>query len=182
MENSITPQNIIHFWFVENGSEQWFQKNTEFDECIRTKFHTVYDDALHGKTAGWRTTPEGRLAEILILDQFARNMFRGTPQAFAGDQKALALAKDAVATGDDTRLDSTQRQFVYMPFMHSESREVHAEAVALFEKLGNPQALTYELMHKEIIDRFGRYPHRNSILGRASTSEEVEFLKTHEGF
>ncbi|MBU2158957.1 DUF924 domain-containing protein [Patescibacteria group bacterium] len=182
MKNSVTPQEIIHFWFVENGSEQWFQKDAEFDECIRARFLNAYNDALHDKTAEWRTTPEGRLAEILVLDQFARNMFRGTPQAFSGDQKALALAKEAISAGDDTKLDSVQRQFLYMPYMHSESREVHEEAVALFEKLGNPQTLEYEVLHKEIIDQFGRYPHRNSILGRESTPKEEEFLKNHEGF
>lgn len=178
----MTPQDIIRLWFVENGREEWFKKDEAFDERIRSKFLGTHQDVRTGATAAWRNTPEGRLAEILVLDQFARNMFRGTPEAFAGDARALALAKEAVAAGDDMRVDASKRQFFYMPYMHSESSEVHAEAVPLFEKLGDPEVLKYELMHKDIIDRFGRYPHRNRILGRTSTPEEEAFLKEHEGF
>lgn len=176
------PQNVINFWFIESTPRQWFEKDPEYDEHIRTHFIETYINVVSGKTAEWRTTPEGRLAEILTLDQFARNMFRAQPQAFAEDALALTLAREAVYVGDDQKLPKIQRQFVYMPYMHSESPEVHKEALILFQNLGNEGALKYELMHKKIIDTFGRYPERNHILMRTSTPEELAYLETHPSF
>ena len=124
----------------------------------------------------WRETAEGRLAEIIVLDQFSRNLFRDHPASFAQDPLALSLAQEAVRLGLDQQLAPDQRCFMYMPFMHSESKIIHAQALQLFEALGNPMNLDFELKHKTIIDRFGRYPHRNQILERESTPEEVEFL------
>lgn len=174
-------KKIIEFWFTTTTPKQWYTKDPAFDDLVRTQFLEIYRRVVRGETTEWRTHPEGRLAEIIVLDQFARNMFRDTPQAFAHDHLALALAEEAVRVGDDQKLPSTYRAFVYMPYMHSEDRQVHEKAIRLFEPLGGDSA-AYERAHKEIIDRFGRYPHRNSILGRVSTPEEREFLETHHGF
>jgi len=124
----------------------------------------------------WRSTPEGRLAEVLVLDQFSRNVYRDTPQAFAQDALALALAQELVASGQDRSLPLAQRSFAYMPYMHSESTLVHAQAALLYAQPGMEDTLRFELRHKEIIDRFGRYPHRNALLGRESTPDELAFL------
>jgi uncharacterized protein (DUF924 family) len=175
---------IIKFWFEECTPRQWFKKDNAFDATIREKFEEVYWQAMRGETEAWRKDPQGRLAEVIVLDQFGRNMFRGTPGAFAADALALSLTEEAVWAGDDKKLSGIQRQFLYMPYMHSESREVHKNAFWLFMSLPVSKwgGLVYEIQHKKIIDRFGRYPHRNAILGRTSTPEEVEFLKTHKGF
>jgi uncharacterized protein (DUF924 family) len=172
-----TPQEIIHFWFQELDAQKRFAKSEEIDQKIRDRFLQTYDDVINDKTSSWRTTPEGRLAEIIVLDQFARNMFRDSAKAFAADGLALELAEATVATGDDQKLTPEQKAFVYMPYMHSESRSVHEIAVKLFSQPGLEYNLKYEIMHKKIIDRFGRYPHRNAVLGRVSTQDEIAFLK-----
>jgi uncharacterized protein (DUF924 family) len=173
---------IIHFWLVECRPEQWFQKDDAFDGIIRDRFLATYWRVVKGETEDWRNDPRGRLAEIVVLDQFARNMFRGKPQAFLYDPLALALAQETVRTDCDRKLSAKERHFAYMPYMHSESPLIHAKALALFEELGDAEALQFEIAHKTIIDRFGRFPHRNAVLGRISTPEEIEFLKTHPGF
>lgn len=175
-------RDIIGFWFEESSPRQWFSKDEAFDAAIRGRFMDAYQRAARGETSHWRASPEGRLAEIIVLDQFPRNMFRGSPQAFATDALALELAREAVATSADRALPRHMRHFMYMPYMHSESKEVHQSAVWLFGVLMNWQALKYEWAHKRIIDRFGRYPHRNAVLGRVSTPEETAFLRTHKGF
>lgn len=176
------PSKILEFWFIEIKPEQWFKKDSVVDDIIRTRYETVYEQARNADLAYWRQAPEGRLAEIIVLDQFPRNMFRGTSAAFATDELALMCAQEAVSVGDDLKLDLSLRQFFYMPYMHSESAEVHLSAINLFTKLGNDGNLKYEIEHKKIIDQFGRYPSRNEILGRKSTLDEIEFLKTHKGF
>ncbi len=173
----ISPEAILHFWFHEIDANLRFSKNAELDQKIRDRYLLVYDEVLAGKMEHWRKTPEGRLAEIIILDQFSRNMFRDSAKAFAGDAMALRLAQDAVTVGDDKKIPMEQRSFIYMPYMHSEDLKIHEQAVILFSQKGLEYSLKYELMHKKIIDRFGRYPHRNQILGRVSTAEELEFLK-----
>lgn len=173
---------MLNFWFVESTPKQRFSKDEAFDATIRDRFLGTYRAILAGETAQWRATPEGRLAEIIVLDQFARNMFRGSPEAFAADGRALELAEEAIRAGADARLPRHMRQFLYMPFMHSESRNAHRKALWLFLKSLNFEALRYEIQHKRVIDRFGRYPHRNAVLGRESTPEEKEFLKTHTGW
>lgn len=175
-------QDVIRFWFEESTPQQWFTKDEAFDAKIRERFMDTYERAARGETASWRETPAGRLAEIIVLDQFPRNMFRGSARAFATDTQALDLAREAVALGDDRRLAARERHFLYMPYMHSESKDAHRSAVWLFAASLNWQGLRYEWQHKRIIDRFGRYPHRNAALGRESTPEELEFLKTHSGF
>jgi uncharacterized protein (DUF924 family) len=169
-------QDILHFWFEELTPKQHFVKDVVLDETILTRFGDTLEAA--GKCAlfAWRATVEGRLAEIIVLDQFSRNVYRDTPRAFAQDALALVLAQELVASGQDRSLPAAQRAFAYMPFMHSESALVHTQAVALFTQLGNERNLDFELRHKAIIDRFGRYPHRNAILGRTSSALELAFL------
>ncbi len=173
----LTPQDILHFWFQELTPEMHFSKSSELDQTIRNRFLEIHTQILEGRAKEWRKTPEGRLAEIIVLDQFSRNMFRDTALAFAYDALGLEAAKAAVTAGEDQKLPIEQRKFLYMPFMHSESREDHLQAVKLFSQKGLEFNLKYELKHKEIIDRFGRYPHRNEALKRTSTKEELEFLK-----
>jgi uncharacterized protein (DUF924 family) len=175
-------QDVLSFWFEELSPKDWFEQSDEVDAQIHKRFADVHAKAAADETQTWRTTAEGRLAEIIVLDQFSRNMFRGTPNAFAYDAHALSLAEDALQHGVDTELTPQQRHFMYMPYMHSESKHMQAKSVALFEMLGNAEALTYAKEHRDIIERFGRFPHRNAILGRTSTPEEQEFLKTHSGF
>ncbi len=172
----LNPQEILAFWFTELTTQQHFAKDAALDEAIRTRFGTPLEAAARCELFSWRATPEGRLAEILVLDQFSRNVYRDTPCAFAQDALALALAQELVASGQDRSLPLAQRSFAYIPYMHSESALVHAQAVALFSQPGLEDTLRFELRHKEIIDRFGRYPHRNALLGRESSPEELAFL------
>ena len=168
--------SILDFWFTELTPKHHFAKDAAIDEAIRTRFGATLEAAARCELFGWRTTPEGRLAEVLVLDQFSRNVYRDTPRAFAQDALALALAQELVASGQDRSLPLAQRSFAYMPYMHSESALVHAQAVVLFNQPGMEDTLRFELHHKEIIDRFGRYPHRNATLGRESTPKELAFL------
>ncbi len=170
------PQPILHFWFTELTPKHHFAKDAALDEAIRTRFGATLEAAARCELFAWRNTPEGRLAEVLVLDQFSRNVYRDTPQAFAHDALALALAQELVASGQDRSLPLAQRSFAYMPYMHSESAVVHAQAIDLFSQPGMEDTLRFELRHKDIIDRFGRYPHRNALLGRISTPEELAFL------
>ncbi len=168
---------ILTFWFDETAPAQWWKKDDDFDRTIIERFSAVHYGATRCELFGWRKDARGRLAEIIVLDQFSRNMFRGSPRCFAQDALALALAQEAIACGADAVLTPIERSFLYMPFMHSESLKIHEVAVDLFCENGIPGNLDYELKHKAIIERFGRYPHRNSILGRESTEEELEFLQ-----
>ena len=170
------PQPILHFWFTELTPKHHFAKDAALDEAIRTRFGATLEAAARCELFAWRNTPEGRLAEVLVLDQFSRNVYRDTPQAFAHDALALALAQELVASGQDRSLPLAQRSFAYMPYMHSESAVVHAQAIDLISQPGMEDTLRFELRHKDIIDRFGRYPHRNAILGRESTPKELAFL------
>jgi uncharacterized protein (DUF924 family) len=170
------PHTLVHFWFTELTPQQHFAKDAALDETIRTRFGATLEAAARCELVAWRATPEGRLAEIIVLDQFSRNVYRDTPRAFAQDTLALVLAQELVASGADRNLPVEQRRFVYMPYMHSESALIHEQAVALFSLPGLEDNLRFEHAHKAIIDRFGRYPHRNAILGRSSTAEELAFL------
>lgn len=169
--------DVLRFWFDEIDPRQWWQKALAFDRQLARRFATRLEQAASGELYAWRQTPEGRLAEILLLDQFSRNIYRDTPRAFAQDGMALVLAQEGVRAGFDRVLSTPQRQFFYMPYMHSESTTIHQLAEALFDQPGLEQALLFERKHKAIIERFGRYPHRNAILGRASTAAEIAFLK-----
>lgn len=170
-------QDILQFWFVELNDKQRFAKDAALDAQMHERFGAVLQAASRGELFTWRTTPQGRLAEIVVLDQFSRNIYRDTVAAFAQDAQALTLAQELVASGQDYILEPLRRTFAYMPYMHSESPLVHAQAVALFSQPGMEGTLDIERKHKAIIERFGRYPHRNTILGRISTPQELEFLK-----
>ncbi len=172
----MTAQAVLDFWFKEIDAKQWWTKSAEFDRLISSRFGSLHAAAARCELYAWRETPQGSLAEIIVLDQFSRNMYRDQPQAFACDALALALAQTAVAAGADAALEIQQRAFMYMPFMHSESPLIHRTALALFSQAGLESSLASEHQHKTIIDRFGRYPHRNAVLGRASTAQELEFL------
>ena len=172
----MSPQTILHFWFTELSPKQQFAKDAVLDEAIRTRFGATLEAAARCELFAWRATPEGRLAEVLVLDQFSRNVYRDTPRAFAQDALALVLAQELVASGQDHKLPLAQRSFAYMPYMHSESALVHAQAISLFSQPGMEDSLRFELHHKAILERFGRYPHRNAILGRSSTAQELAFL------
>lgn len=171
-----TAQNILDFWFSEQTKPFWFAKNDEFDRDCK-QFEITLRAAAAGECEGWRSSIEGRLAEIILLDQFSRNLFRDTPAAFSQDAMALVLAQEAVKSPGYTALEPSRRKFILMPYMHSESAWIHQQSLPLFAALGDELTLDFELRHKAIIDRFGRYPHRNLILNRASSAEELAFLQ-----
>ena len=170
-------EDILDFWFNDLSPQQWWVKDEKLDQEIARRFSTLHAQAARCELFDWRMAAKGRLAEIIILDQFSRNIYRDTPQAFANDSLALALAQEAMAVDADKALSLVERSFLYLPFMHSESAEIHKVAVILYTGLGLPDNLDFELQHQKIIGRFGRYPHRNKILGRTSTPEEIEFLQ-----
>ncbi|MBF2065589.1 MAG: DUF924 domain-containing protein [Calothrix sp. C42_A2020_038] len=179
---------IIDFWFgscTDAGygkpREVWFSKELDFDQTIRTRFLKDYEKAALGYLDDWKAAPLSSLALILLLDQFPRNMFRGTSEAFATDWEALSVAQHAIKQGYDRSLLPVQRWFIYLPFEHSENIEHQRCSVELFKQLSDDadsaNAIQYAIQHMEVIERFGRFPHRNAILGRTSTTEEKEFLK-----
>ncbi len=170
-------EEVLSFWFEQNGPRQWWTRDPRFDAEIRSRFGATHRRAVLGELHGWRDTPAGRLAEIVVLDQFSRNLYRDDARAFAADGMALALAQEAVRVGADQAVPPVQRQFFYMPYQHCESLRIHEVALGLFESLEDPESLDFERRHKAIIDRFGRYPHRNEVLDRPSTDEEIAFLR-----
>jgi len=184
-------QAVLDFWFLPAGAlghnrprTEWFRKDAAFDDAIRKQFTALVDDALAGTLPDWGNSPEAALAHILVLDQFTRNLFRDEARAFAGDAAALALAKKLIGSGRDKNLPPIRRWFVFMPFMHSESLLEQERSVALFDALRREaqesaldSAYGYARLHREIVERFGRFPHRNAALGRPSTPEEEAFLK-----
>ena len=170
-------QDVLKFWFEEIEPVKWFAKDELFDQLITSRFSGIHTRAVRCELYAWRENAQGRLAEIIVLDQFSRNMFRDSPLAFANDQMALVLAQEAVAHSMDTQLTPVERGFIYLPYMHSESIKIHQLAEEIYRRHGNESGLEWEMKHKAIIDRFGRYPHRNSILGRTSTEEELIFLQ-----
>lgn len=174
---TVSAQEVIKFWFEDIEPKFWFKKDNSFDELLRKRFFETQRAAARAELYQWRETAEGRLAEVIVLDQFSRNLYRQSAEAFASDALALALSQEAIASQSDRELTPEQRTFLYMPFMHSESLVIHDIAVQLFTELGREQNLEYEYKHKAIIERFGRYPHRNEVLGRSSTDEELAFLK-----
>lgn len=181
-------EEILHFWFGQPDEpsygkqlEFWFTKKSDFDQEVRTHFLKNYEQAVAGQLDHWQKSPKSCLALILLLDQFPRNMFRSTAQAFATDPQALSSAQHAVANGFDQKLLAVERWFIYLPFEHSENLEHQHQCVELFATLSNDPVsaatIDYALRHRSVIERFGRFPHRNKILGRATTPEEAEFLK-----
>jgi len=180
---------VLDFWFGAPDSPtfgsdrvEWFRKDPAFDEAIRTRFGALIERGLRGELEAWSDTPAGALAQVIVLDQFTRNAYRDTPRAFAGDARALAAARAIVGARQDEALAPFQRAFAYLPFEHAEGIEMQNEAVRLFTRLvaiapDQASGLDYAQRHRAIIERFGRFPHRNAILGRRSTAEEIAFLK-----
>ena len=183
-----SPADVLAFWFGSEGEpgygefrEAWFRKDPEFDREVQERFGTLYERAASGELDGWRDDARSCLALVICLDQFPRNMFRGDGRTHATDAKALETARYAVERALDRELPPFQRMFLYMPFMHSEDLEEQRRSVELFGQLaeapGGPDVTSYATGHMEIVERFGRFPHRNVILGRETTPEEAEFLE-----
>lgn len=168
--------DVLSFWFEEIEPRLWWSPEPSLDELIRQRFLGRMHEAAAGELYEWRTTARGRLAEIIVLDQFSRNVYRNTPRAFTQDPMALVLAQEAVAAGALRSLTPVERSFLLLPYMHSEAKRIHVVAEALYKEFAPVENYDFELRHKAIVDRFGRYPHRNEILGRTSTPEELEFL------
>jgi uncharacterized protein (DUF924 family) len=168
--------SVLEFWFEEIDPARWWSKDSAFDTLIGERFGALLARAGRCELYRWRESAPGRLAEIIVLDQFSRNVHRDTAGAFANDPLALALAQEAISAGADRALEAQRRSFLYMPFMHSESLEIHDVAMELFEANGDQSTLEFELRHRAIIERFGRYPHRNAVLGRRSSVAELDFL------
>lgn len=169
-------EEVLSFWFEALMPEQWFAKSEGLDREIRDLFEPLRVAVLESKAAEWRSDPRTLLAAVILLDQFSRNVHRGTAEAFAADPLAQELASLAVERGWDRDMTPEQRQFLYLPFEHAESRELQAMSLSCFEALGQEEALDYARQHAEVIARYGRFPSRNAALGRESTAEEMEYL------
>jgi uncharacterized protein (DUF924 family) len=169
------PQAVLAFW-REAGPKKWFTKDTVFDDAIRTRFLSTYEAGAAGKLADWENTAEGALALVIALDQFPRNMFRGSARAFAADPLARQVSNRAIAKGFDGLVPQDERQFFYLPFEHSELLADQERCMALFRALGDAESLKWAELHADIIRKFGRFPHRNAALGRTTTAEEQVFL------
>lgn len=173
----MTVDQILSFWFDQTPPARWWTVDPDFDALLRERYAGLLARAAAGELWTWRDSARGRLAEVIVLDQFSRNIHRGTPAAFAQDPMALVLAQEAVRAGATSVLSPIQNNFLLLPYMHSESRAIHEIAVALYGAHAPAENLDFELRHKAIVDRFGRYPHRNAVLGRESTPEELAFLQ-----
>jgi uncharacterized protein (DUF924 family) len=171
-----TAQDVIAFWFIEHGADDWFGGKAEFDAALAARFADLHPRVAKGEAWAWRVTPDGRLAEIIVLDQFSRQLHRGSALAFAQDPMALALAQEAIDRGADLAVDPVRRPFFYLPFMHSESLLIQDEGMRLYSALGDAEQLDYQVKHREAIARFGRFPFRNKALGRQSTPEEIAYI------
>jgi len=176
-----TPESVLNFWFVTHGEDDWFGAKPEFDAELAREFSATHAWVAAGNATSWRTSPSGRLAEIIVLDQFSRQLYRKRPEAFASDPLALRLARELVATGGDLTLEPRRRMFVYLPYMHSEDLAVHEEAAPLFAAFSDERFSDFERRHVETLQRFGRYPYRNEALGRPSTPEEIEYMASGNG-
>jgi uncharacterized protein (DUF924 family) len=175
------PADVLHFWFVTHNEADWFGAKPEFDAELARNFTDTHAWVAAGNAASWRTSPSGRLAEIIVLDQFSRQLYRKRPEAFASDPLALSLARELVQTGGDLTLEPRRRMFAYLPFMHAEDLAVHAEAAPIFARFGDESFSDFERRHVETLQRFGRYPYRNEALGRLSTPEELEYMQAGNG-
>ena len=167
---------VLTFWFVDHGKDDWFAGKPEFDAELDEKFAALHAGVARGEAWTWRETPEGRLAEIIVLDQFSRQLHRGRPEAFAQDKMALALAQEAIAVGADDAVERQWATFFYLPFMHAESLVIQDEGIKLFEAHGDDEQLDYMRKHRDAIARFGRFPFRNKALGRLSTPQEEAYM------
>lgn len=174
--------DVLDFWFDQLSSDDWYSKNDSLDLKMVEKFIVIHSQAISGELYHWRNEPLGRLAEIILIDQFSRNIYRDDAKAYSTDGMALVLAQETIRGNYHKNFETTHRQFLYMPFMHSESRVIHETALKLFSEPGLEVSLKYEIEHKQIIDRFGRYPERNKILGRVNTPDEEVYIMSKESF
>ncbi|MDE2513450.1 MAG: DUF924 domain-containing protein [Alphaproteobacteria bacterium] len=174
--------DVLHFWFVELPPHAWFSGDASTDALVRMRFLALHEELRRGLPPGALMAPEPALAAVIALDQFPRNLYRGQAETYAADSAALAAAERAVALGFDRAFDPTRRHFFYLPFMHAEDRAMQARSVELCTALGDADVLDYARRHRAVVDRFGRFPHRNAVLGRPSTPDELEFLKAGRGF
>ena len=182
MTSSFNYQDIIRFWFSERVAKLWFNSTEEFDNELRQKYETVYNDAVVGKYDGWMQSPEGALALIILFDQLPLNIYRGNKQSFATESRARDVARYALSHSFDRSLTDSQKAFMYMPFMHSENMEDQDLSIELFEGADLKNNIKFAHHHRSIIERFGRFPHRNRILDRESTDAELEYLQSKEAF
>jgi uncharacterized protein (DUF924 family) len=181
MRDETWIDDVLQFWLQELEPSQWFTRDERVDARVKERFAHLYE-RVRGMKPEEHASPRAALAAVITLDQFPRNMFRDTPRAFESDALALATSAAAIDRGFDQALGREERTFLYMPWQHSEDAAVQARSVQLFDALGDAGGLDYARQHKEIIDRFGRFPHRNRVLQRASTPAEIEFMKSHPGF
>jgi uncharacterized protein (DUF924 family) len=170
-----TAEDVVAFW-LEAGPQRWFEEEAAFDAAIRERYAATYDDAAAGRLDAWETWPEGALALVIVLDQFPRNMFRDSARSYVADPLARAVADRAIVRGFDRQVAMPGRTFFYLPFEHSEELADQERAVALMRETGDADQVEWALLHADIIRRFGRFPHRNAVLGRATTPEEQAFL------
>ncbi len=181
MKNS-EIENVIGFWYVDQSRSLWFSSTPEFDSKITDRFESLWQAARDSQLADWQNTPQGSLALSIVLDQFPLNMYRGEVKSFSTESQAIEIAKHAVAVGQDKQLPREQVAFLYMPLMHSEDLADQDESVRLFESTGLFENARFACHHREIVKRFGRFPHRNEILNRKSTPEELTYLASDEAF
>jgi uncharacterized protein (DUF924 family) len=180
--DAASARKVLDFWFSDRVEKRWYDSDPEFDREIVEKFGDLYRYAFEGELSGWTKTAETALALVILLDQFPRNMFRGSPQAYQSDEQAREVSRIAIANSFDQQRSGKEREFFYLPLMHSEDLLDQTECVRLYRRLQHQENLKYAVEHRDIIARFGRFPHRNAILDRQSSEEEQEFLKTHKGF
>ena len=171
-----SPEDVLNFWFVEHGKDDWFGGKAEFDAELAAEFAETHAQVARCEAWEWRRTPEGRLAEIIVLDQFSRQLHRGSPEAFAQDKMATALTQEAIAVGADQQIPMDRRMFLFMPFMHAESLVIQEEGVRHFEQFGEDM-LKFMVGHRDTIAQFGRFPFRNKALGRETTEAEADYMK-----
>lgn len=176
VDNTLSPSDILTFW-RNAGSERWYTKDEAFDQELRDRFMAVWEAARDGKLGSWQNTDDGALALLIVIDQFPRNMFRNDPRAFSTDSLARDVATKVIKEGRDLRIEPALRQFLYLPFEHSEAMADQERSLALFRQLGDELTTKYAEIHADIIRQFGRFPHRNAVLGRSTTPEEAAFLK-----
>ena len=182
MSAQTTPQNILDFWYSKEMQSRWFASTPALDDEIRNKFESLWRKAAAGELDGWKETPEGCLALVIVLDQLPLNMFRGKAESFSTEQQAVEIAKHAIGKDYDQRLPAERLAFLYMPLMHSEHLADQDLSVRLFETAKLESNLRFAQHHRELIRKYGRFPHRNGILGRQSTPEEIEYLASGEAF
>lgn len=177
-----TPESVLEFWFSESVRSLWFNSTPEFDARLKDRFESTWRAAMAGELNEWSETPQGAIALVIVLDQFPLNMFRGQPESFASEAKAIEIAHLATDKKFDAGLTDDQKAFLYMPLMHSESMDDQNQSIALYEAARLTDNLKFAQHHRDIVRRFGRFPHRNVILGRESTAEEVAYLESDEAF